>query len=303
MPHCMTRTLREPLLHRWDDVRYFLEALRAKSFTRAAQRLGTEQSTVSRRIAALEADLGVQLFERTRRAPVPTEAADRLREAAERIELELARFADDAAGVRDQKVEGRVRLATTEEIAVHFVLPRVIAPLRAEYPDLVIDVVTGYFAADLAAREADVALRFFQTPRGDLVGRRVGRFATAVLRTRAYAKAKRAKDVRDLDWVAVEPGMATPESAWLEAHVDRDRVMICSSYQVQLAAIRAGLGVGIGPRALTRIERDFVAVELPGAPLPVLDLHVVTRRAIRSLPRVAIVVDRLSQCFAGLGDA
>jgi DNA-binding transcriptional LysR family regulator len=295
---------RDLVLSRWDDVRVFLAAIRAGSFTRAAEDLGTDQSTVSRRIAALEQALKVPLFERTRRAPIPSEAGERLREAAEHVEIALGRFADEATGLRTQSVEGRVRLALTEELAVHFVVPHVVPKLRATYPGLYLDLVTGYRAADLAGREADIALRFFQTERGDLVGRRIARFSTAILASRAYARRVRGRGLSELDWVAVElAGLATPESAWLEAHVKRPPVLVCSSYQTQLAAVRAGVGVGVGPLALTRLERGYVTVDLTAQPvMPRLDLHVVTRRAIRELPRIAAVMDALVRELGAFGD-
>lgn len=297
----MANTSREDVLSRWDDVRVFLVALRAGSFTAAAERLGTDQSTVSRRIAALEQALGVALFERSRRKPLPTEGAAALREAAERIEAEMVRFTDDAMGIRVQPVAGRVRVAVTEELAVHVLIPRVLPRLRREHPALQIELVTGYRAADLVGREADIAVRFFQTERGDLVGRRVARWPTAVLASRRLAKRARALELRELDWIAVElAGIATPESTWLEVHVERPPVLVCASYQVQLAAIRAGLGVGIGPRLIAELDRDFVVLERLGRDLPVLDLHIVTRRAIRNLPRVATVMGALSEAFGSI---
>jgi DNA-binding transcriptional LysR family regulator len=299
MQHRMARA--SLLLSRWDDIRYFLAVLHEGSFTRAAEALGTEQSTVSRRIAALEEALGVVLFERGRRAPVATEAAQRLRESAERIEAEVGRFADDAVGVRAQPVAGRVRLALTEELAISFVIPKVLVPLRAEHPELMVDLITGYRAADLVGHEADVALRFFQTERGDLVGRRIARFETGVLSARRYAQANRRRPLRELDWITVAlAGVATPESAWVAAHVAAPPRMICSSYQVQVAAIRAGLGVGIGPRVFARFNPEFVVLERGAPPLPALDLFVVTRRAIRTLPRVVALIDALAAAFAAL---
>ena len=302
MHQCMVQDSREQMLSRWDDVRVFLAALRAGSFTAAAEQLGTDQSTVSRRIAALEGALGVALFERSHRKPVPTEGASALREAAERIEAEMVRFADDALGLRAPAIAGRVRVATTEEIAVHLIVPGVLPRLRREHPALHVDLVTGYRAADLVGREADIAIRFFQTERGDLVGRRVARWPTVVLASRRLAKRARAGRLRELEWIAVElAGLATPESKWLQAHVERAPVLVCSSYQVQIAAIRAGLGVGIGPRLFAELDRDFVALDGVGGGLPVLDVHLVTRRAIRNLPRVAAVMTALGEVLGSVG--
>lgn len=301
---CMARRASEssaahPLSDHWDDVRFFLAVLRHGSFTRAASALRTDQSTVSRRIAALESSLGVLLFERRHRAPSPTEAAARLREPAERIEAELGRFADDAVGIRSQAIEGRVRLALTEELAIHFVIPRVLPKLRQAHPGLSLDLVTGYRAADLVGREADVALRFFQTERGDLVGRRITRLPTSVLASRSYAKQARSRPLTELEWISVEiAGLTTPESAWLERRVRRAPALVCSSYQVQIAAIRAGLGVGVGPLAFTAIDPAFVAIADPEGALPTLDLYLVTRRSIRELPRIQVVMAMLTDTFA-----
>lgn len=286
----------------WGDLRVLLAVLRDGSFTAAAKSLGIEQSTVSRRVAALEASLGVALFERTRRAPMPTEAALGLRDAASRVEAELTRLWDEAQGMRSSSVSGRVRVATTDEVAAHVIVPRVLPGLRAKYPELCVDLVTGYTAADLVGREADVAVRFFQTARGDLVGRRVARLPTVVLGARRKAKSLRRTPLEALPWISVElSGLSTPESRWLAARVPRPPVMVCSSYQVQLAAIRAGLGVGVGPRVYADFDRDFIALDDPSGALPTLDVYVVARRAIRSLPRVAAVFEALSECFAELG--
>jgi DNA-binding transcriptional LysR family regulator len=305
MHRCMALTTPDLRLSgRWDDVRVFLAALRRGSFTKAAAELGTDQSTVSRRIASLEEALGVQLFERTGRAPLPTEAAERLREHAADVESALGRFADEATGLGAQSVAGRVKLALTEELAVYFVVPHVIPQLRSAHPALTLELVTSYRSADLVGREADVALRFFQTERGDLVGRRIARFTTTIVGGRAYARRARGRGLGDLDWIAVElAGVATPESTWLEAHVRRPPALLCSSYQAQLAAIRAGLGVGVAPRALTKLDRGFVEVELSARPpMPRLDLHVVTRRAIRDVPRIRALIDALVVELAQFGD-
>src|SRR5713101_2288194 len=80
----------------WDDVRFFLEVSRGRTFAAAAKKLGVDYTTVGRRVAALERELGAKLFERTPDGFVSTEAGEDLRAAAERMEaaaLELERRA------------------------------------------------------------------------------------------------------------------------------------------------------------------------------------------------------------------
>jgi DNA-binding transcriptional LysR family regulator len=85
-----------------------------------------------------------------------------------------------------------------------------------------------------------------------------------------------------------------PEARWLEALGVTQTRLQCSSVETQLAAVRAGLGVALAPRAITMVSPGLVALELKGLPpLPRLELFVVTRSAIRKVPRIAAVFDAL----------
>lgn len=300
MQSCMAESKSEVLLGHWDEVRVLLAVLRAGTFSKAAKRLGLEQSTVSRRIQSLEQLLGYDLFERGGRAPVPTDAAQQLRPAAERVETELSRFADAATTLHDGSATGTVTLALTEELAVHLVVPKVLPRLRVTHPEISLKLVTSYDAADLMSHEADIALRFFQTPRGDLVGRRIATLQVAVLAARGYAKRMRDRSLEDLDWVNVElPGVRTAEAAWLEELGPRNPSLTVNSYQVQLAAIRAGLGVGLGPALYATLDSQVVVMST-NQRLPSLQLYLLTRRAIRKVKRIAIVMEALERVCAGL---
>ncbi len=296
MQECMPELSTDWMLSRWDDLRILLCVFREGTFSRAAKRLGMEQSTVSRRVHALEQTLGFLLFERGRRGPLPTEAAERLREAALRVEGEMVRFADEVLSVHTQDTGGEVTLALTEELAVHFVVPEVLPRLRVEHPDLKVRLVTSYRAADLMGKEADVALRFFQSSRGDLVGKRIARFDTAVLSSRDYARKARRKALQDLDWIGVElEGIPTSEMNWLAELTTQRPKLTCNSYQVQLAAIRSGLGVGIGPAVYPQLDRLFVTI--PSFATPQLNLYMLTRRSLRKVKRVAAMMDALEHGF------
>lgn len=301
MQFCMAVPPSDWMFGHWDDLRVLLSVLRTGTFSKAARQLGLEQSTVSRRIRNLEQVLGFPLFERGRRAPVPTDAAEQLRAAADRVEAELGRFTDVASQVHESGTNGRVTVALTEELAVHFVVPRVLPELRRTHPQISIKLLTSYDAADLVGHEADIALRFFQSSRGDLVGKRIATLPSAVLASRAYAKRARGKALEALDWIFVElPGLPTPEEAWLRELKPAHPALVCSSYQVQLAAVRAGLGVGLGPHVYTTLDPQVVA--LPSVvELPSLNLYLLTRRAIRKIRRVAVVMGALEQAFGALG--
>ena len=100
----------------WDDLRTLLAVARGGSLAAAARRLGVNHSTVFRRINALEARLGLRLFERLRSGYLPTAAGSELLESAERIETELLDVERRLAG-RDLRLTGAIRLTAPDDVA------------------------------------------------------------------------------------------------------------------------------------------------------------------------------------------
>lgn len=280
---------------RIEDLRFFLAVSRTGTFSAAARALGVDQSTVSRRVGAFEASLGKRLFERGARAVTLTPLGEDLVPSAVAAEAALLAFAD-AAAARASGPAGRVRVALTEGIAQHAVVPHVLPDLLRDNPGLAIDLVTGEDAVDLGRHEADIALRFFRTPRGDLVGQRVARLSVAVIAARSKRRAFGRLPPRELPWVGyANPRFASPALAWLDALGAPPPRITCTSVETQVAAVRAGLGVALTTRAMLRAHDDLVALdEVPLPPLPPLELHVVTRAAIRRVPRVAAVFEALA---------
>src|SRR4051812_6479582 len=156
---------------RWDDVRIFLTTYRVLSLGMAASRLGVDTSTVSRRIAAFERQVGVQLFERSREGLQRTAAAEQLFEAAEAMEAAHARLAREATGV-EAAAEGTVRLTLDPGTAEFFVAPA-LPRLRAKHPHIELELDASAVPRDLRRREADLALRSSKLSGADLVATKV----------------------------------------------------------------------------------------------------------------------------------
>jgi DNA-binding transcriptional LysR family regulator len=106
----------------WEEIRTFLAVMRAGTLASAGRVLGVDYTTVGRRIRALEAELGLTLFERVRDRYVLTEAAEGLREAAERMEEGALALERRALGA-DRTVSGQLRVTTTDALARALVLP------------------------------------------------------------------------------------------------------------------------------------------------------------------------------------
>ena len=290
----------------WEDIRLFLAVARGRSFSAGARTLATDQSTVSRRVAALEASLGRPLFERTSRSLRMTPYADALLPWAERVEASVRAMEDGARSMEDV-VRGTVRLALTEGLALHVVVPRVLPALLEKYPELRIELITGDEAKDLVQHEADLALRFLsragsQMPKGELVARRIATMELGVIAAKSQKKKFGAMKAHELPWISyAREGVEVPDGAWFEAFGARRARLQCSSVETQLAAVRAGLGVAIATRAITMIAPDLIALDtLVLPPLPRLELFIVTRAAIRKVPRFAVVFDALVEALGEL---
>ena len=270
-----------------------LAILRQGSFSGAAASMGVEQSTVSRRIAALEAALGSALFDRTPAGPRPTELALELRAHAERVEREVQGLLDQASA-QHGAVSGRVRLATTESFAVHVLIPRVLGPLRARYPELHVDLVLGDRAADLSQREADLALRFFRPSDGDLVAKRVASMPTALLAHERYLERfgpePRELRLEQLDWIVQQhPHAVQSASEQLLERAGVEPLLRTSSHLAQVEAVRAGLGVALLTRSLLRLDPGLRVLELGLPPGPTVELWLVAPLGLSKLPRVRAV--------------
>jgi len=279
----------------WDDARVFLAVCRAGSFTKAASLLGVKQSTVSRRIAALETELAAGLFERTTHSTL-TPLGQRLALRAEAIEAAVQAFLDDA-GAQDRSATGRVRLALTEGLAIHVVMPIVLPELKRRHPGLALELITGDEVAPLGHHEAEIALRFFRPTTGDLVTQWLGRMPTAVLGHRSWQNVELAA----LEWVAIDLSpLSVPEHAWLARNVARPPVLVTRSYVSQIEAIRKGVGVGLIPRAMLRADPELVELDV-GLPVgPQLDLWLVTPAPLREVPRIDAVWRVIKEVFATL---
>ena len=272
-------------LESWADLELFLKVARAGSFSAAARFLGIEQSTVSRRIRQLEEGLGLTLFERRATRSVLTPLGESLAKRAEAIEANVHAFVDEAQG-SEREVSGTVRIALTESIAVYSVIPDVLPALRKSYPNLRIELLTSYAVASLGQREAEIALRFFRPESGDLVVQKVATLKTAVIAHKSFRRMKK----EDLPFVSVHlDGLLTPEESYLESVIQREPQLITSSYHSQIEAVRAGLGAGLIPRSLKRLDRALVELELGLPPTPELSLWLATPRSLRHVPRIDAV--------------
>ena len=279
----------------WDDARFFLAVCRAGSFTGAARRLGVKQSTVSRRVAALEAALGHQLFERSGPSLTLTTLGQAMLPHAQAQEAQ-AQAMRELAQQEGAGVAGLVRLATTSTLATWAVTPR-LAPLLAKHEALRVEVLTGDRSLDLARREADLALRFVRPSAGELVTARVGTLPTCVMaREDVIRRALQGGEgLESLTWLVFSADVPySPEDAWVRQHVSASPRLLTNDLHVQVEWARLGLGAAVLPRALTSVFPELRPWPLEVEALPTLELILAAPRSLHKLPRVRAVWELLA---------
>lgn len=155
----------------WDDMRFFLALCREGTATGAGRSLGVNHTTVARRINALEKNLGARLFDHSRHGYEMTQAAENMFEHAHRME-EITQAIDRDVFGQDAELKGPLKLTVAHDVAERLVIPW-LRDFRDTYPFINLDILTTTGLIDLAAREADIALRLTAKPPDYLVGREV----------------------------------------------------------------------------------------------------------------------------------
>lgn len=241
----------------WDDLRYFTAAARRGGLSGAARDLSVSAQTVGRRIAALEADVGVPLFVRHSSGYQLTDDGRTLLIDTEAVEEAMARLHANAIS-RKGNVAGLVRLAAPETLTTHILLPG-LRPLLDRYPALTLEVVTGIAPIGIARGEADIALRLVRPERGALTVRQVGRMEHAL-----YTSSGSNIDLTHARLVGWSDAYDLPAARWLHQLTGRKPDVLVNSVAGQDAAIRAGIGIGVLPCFL---GDGLVRLETPPAPV------------------------------------
>lgn len=283
----------------WDLCKTFVAVAETGSFTGAARRLHSSHPTVSRKIAALEAQLGTRLVARAADGLALTADGRTLREHAEAMAAAALR-AETAVAAGGHKARGTVKLSIGATLASHWLMPRLPAFLRA-HDHVQLEIVTHPFPASVRRREADVVLRPFDSGEENLVGRKIGRLGTGFYASRDYAGGRSLPERRG-EWKAHSViGFADQTSnaqlaRWSDVVTRQARVVMrCSSQGDMLAAVRAGLGISALSCFVAESYPDLVRVA-PQKLASVADLWLLAHPDLVELPAVRAVVDFVAEC-------
>jgi len=286
----------------WSILRDFIAVAETGSFSQAARRLHLSQPTLSRRIASLEGQLKGQLFQRTPKGLLLTEAGENVLAGARRVEeeaLAIERQADAA----QQNLTGTVRISVTEGIGAVW-LPQRIAAFHDTYPGVCVEVLVDNRAANLVRREADIAIRMFRPDQPDLIAKRVGGVVMGLYGARSYferhGKPGRISHLKEHFLVGFDETMAHNNSAVqrLETYFARERIRHrSSSFIGQLHATRAGIGLGVHDCFLADQEPDLQRI-FPREFNHRVETWLVTHSDMRRSARIRAVYDFIAEAFA-----
>jgi DNA-binding transcriptional LysR family regulator len=287
----------------WDDLRLFLQIARLGSFTKAAERLRVSQPTVGRRMELLEQQLGVRLFDRSKRGAVLTDTGAAILADVERMERSVIALERRLTPDRSTPA-GDVRLSITDGLGAYWITPR-LPSFLARYPDIHVDLVCSIRPADAARKECDISIMFCPPAEAELRHARIGTLHFVPFGSRRYFDARgipaNARDLlrhRILDhysylgdegdwsaWQGLLGDVATLGSAAYKTNV--------SSAYYQM--IKWGGGIGLLPTYAVTVDPDLVP----------LDIGVRTHSAIyvafhpdlAQVARVRLMLDWLKEIF------
>lgn len=288
----------------WNDFRLILAVHRAGMLTSAAKALGIDHSTAFRRLNALEARIGVRLFERLPGGNYQaTLAGERMAAAAERMEDEALALDRTLVG-QDHRLSGRVRVTSSETLA-YARLTQHLAAFRQAHPGIEVELVIDNRVLSLSRREADIALRPVRPKEGDLWGRKLADVAWAAYAAPALLE-ERGGPLADPDDLRKHPLLGWEETVagiraadWL-AHTAPSTAFVyrTNSLVNQVVAAKAGIGLAVLPCYLG--DREPGLVRALRAPIPDLagELWIVTHADLKATARIRAFFDVVGEGLA-----
>jgi DNA-binding transcriptional LysR family regulator len=281
----------------WDDLRYFLAVARRGSTLAGGRELGVSQTTVARRIAALEQALGFTLFEKRQAGYALTPAGQQLVDRAADVESSAKQFID-AAAAHARDLTGSVRI-TMEEIYATTLFAPWMRELYETYPEILIEVDTAQTVRDLSRGEADIALRSTaeEQPSG-YAGRILCRDDWTPYCSRSYAERygipTKFDDLKQHTLIGGGGSKVWPKyQQWLEHLGLGDRVaMHQPTSTTLLSSVRAGTGIAVLPCIIADADPDLIQC-FPPRQNHGRQLWLLTHDRVRQMPAVRVVIDFL----------
>ncbi len=296
-----------------EDVLAFVRVVEAGGFSRAAARLGLSKSIVSRRVARLEADLGVRLLNRTTRGIAPTEAGLEFKTRCAEIlnQLDAAR---EAVTSGEHAIAGTLRLAMPLSFGIARLAPA-IATFSAQHPRVTIDLSVSDRFVDLVAEGFDTALRIGNLPDMSLIARRLGSVQSLLVASPAYLASHGAPEnpqaLTSHECLIYSGGSRDTSRETWQFRSGRKWLSIrpngrfrADNGEVLRTAALAGLGIAALPDFLVEdaLARGELMRLLESYPMPEAGIHLLRPAGGPAPARLRALSDHLAEWFGAAGE-
>ncbi len=281
----------------WNHARAFLVTAEEGSLSAAARALGMTQPTLSRQVDALEAELGLVLFERAGRGLALTPSGLELLEQVRGMGEAATRVSFSASG-QSQVIEGPICI-TASEVNAAFLLPPIIARLRAAHPGIEVEVVASNASTDLRRREADIAVRNMASTQPDLIVKKIRDDFAHMYAAESYLAAighpKVLDDLTRADFLGfANNDLLINVLSSLGLNVTkRNFPIICDNHLAQWEFVKQGAGIGLITENVGAVE-PLVRRVLPDMAPFVVPMWLATHRELNTSKRVRTVFDFLA---------
>jgi len=282
-------------MQNWDEVRTAYQVARNGTVSGAAEALGVHHATVIRHIDALEAQLGVKLFQRHARGYTATEAGRDLLQVAQATEDQFNQLTSRIKG-KGEAVSGELVVTSLAEFSSR--LTPVLIDFQAQHPGLHVRFLTGSRLFRLEYGEAHVAIRAGAAPeQPDNVVQPLYVEGLSLAASTSYvARHGMPTEATFADHWFVghdDPEMPAPFGAWLHNTVGSDRIVFRTENSgAMVDAIRAGAGIGFVQTSQLARDPDLVEV-MPTRPEWSAPLWLVTHVDLHRSPKVQAFVSHI----------
>jgi len=278
----------------WDLLQSFLAVARTGTLTGGARSLKIDHSTLSRRLAALEASLGARLFERHVTGYTLTSQGEHLLARAESMESTALAIQSDV-GQSGARISGTVRVGAPDGFGTVFLAP-LLGKLLAAHPDLHVDLVPTPRGFSLSKREADIAVALSRPDHGRLYARKLTDYELGVYASKAspelWAQIRTPEDLAARPFIGyIDDLLYDTELDYMALVSESIQPRIRSSNLIaQSQATIAGAGLCILPCFLADLEPRLVRV-LPDIVRLMRTIWLIVHSDMRELARIQVVGD------------
>lgn len=230
----------------WDDLRIFLGIARAGTLSAAGRRLDLDPTTVARRLARLEGEIGRSLFEITPAGHVPTPRGLELLAHAQAMESAAIACAEGSAGAAP--ANSTIRVSVSEGFGTSLVAPNLVRFVD-RYPAVTVELVASTGFLNPSRREADIAIMLARPKRGPLVARKLTDYHLGLYGQAGMIPPPDRMTLSKARLIGYVPDLIyAPELDYLnEAAPGQSATLSSTNVNSQAAMIRSGAGIGILP--------------------------------------------------------